>query len=264
MRPLRDATQVIDRVLIRLLGLPYLRLVRDPLLHERCEYLIARVKRADIERMRVLDVGCGSGLALLYLERLCCGRIADYVGVDLDVARLAKRYRFVTIPHEFRRTDLDENWDFGQFDLVFCAEVIEHIVDDIRLFDVLCAHVKRGGLLILTTPSKDFVLRMAKHFPGFDDVSSVQDGGHVRQGYTADELASLANRNAMELLSVDWISRFDVKDLGRYLSHKKMLDQIVFNISNPRRDYVTRFVLGGEAEELRDRYMSIAVCLRKP
>jgi 2-polyprenyl-3-methyl-5-hydroxy-6-metoxy-1,4-benzoquinol methylase len=103
----------------------------------------------------------------------------------------------------------------GTFDLVFASEVIEHIVHDRRLFCHLSEHLADKGLMIVTTPSKRFVNRVAKLFPGFDAISSIQDGGHVRVGYEPAELSDMARDHSLVSISCDYLGRMPMKELGK-------------------------------------------------
>ena len=203
----------IDGFIIRLFGLPYLRLTRDILIHQRCRYLVTQAREIGRKELRVLDVGCGSGLALYYLERFCRSTVYSYVGIDIDVERLPKRWDFVKLPHCFRRIDLDDNWDFGQFDLIWCSEVMEHIINDEGLFHQMACHLTESGRLIITTPSRAFVEKMGQAILDFDRVSPVQDGGHVRKGYELRDFGNMAQRNNLFIASRAWLSPCSEADL---------------------------------------------------
>jgi SAM-dependent methyltransferase len=201
-----SAALTADRVLIRFFGPTYLRLTRDRFIHERCRYLVKSMMATGRRGVRFLDVGCGSGMALYYLGRFCGDLIDSYVGIDKDVRRLQKRWDFVSLSHTFHRVDLDDEWNFGEFDFIWCSEVIEHLIDDERLFDRMVSHLARGGQLVLTTPSRPFVERMGRTITGFDGVSLTQDGGHVRTGYEPEDFKCMAARNGAVLASHAWLS----------------------------------------------------------
>lgn len=134
------------------------------------------------EGLRILGVGCGSGIALYYLAGLCSDIVRYYVGIDMEVRRLHKRWDFVKLSHAFYRVNLDDKWDFGEFDLVWGSEVIEHLRADDRLFSRMVSHLGASGVSVITTPSRVFVERIGRAIPGFDHVSPTQGGGHVRVG----------------------------------------------------------------------------------
>jgi SAM-dependent methyltransferase len=204
----------IDGWFIRRAGVPYLLLTRDWMINQRMDYLVRWIQQR-AENVRVLDVGCGAALALVHMQERCAGKIAKYVGVDSYTDRLAVRYAFIDIPHEFVTLDLDSNWELGSFDVVFCSEVIEHILDDERLFSRLCSHLDTGGLLLMTMPRKSFIRRWARTFPGLDAVSARQDGGHVRVGYDPEELATLALKHGFKRIEQRGLGQMTARQVGR-------------------------------------------------
>jgi 2-polyprenyl-3-methyl-5-hydroxy-6-metoxy-1,4-benzoquinol methylase len=204
--------KTLDWLLMRHCGLPYTLVTRDRMIHERMRYLIHWVAKEN-RKVEILDAGCGSGLALLYLDRYCRRQVAHYTGIDLSTKRVASRYNFVSLPHSFQDLNLCSDWTLKAFDTIFCSEVIEHIVDDRALLVRLAAHLAPEGLLLLTTPNKQFVTHWAKRFDGFDQISSTQDGGHVRTGYDRSDLEELANDAGLAILDQSFLSRMRFREL---------------------------------------------------
>jgi 2-polyprenyl-6-hydroxyphenyl methylase/3-demethylubiquinone-9 3-methyltransferase len=97
---------------------------------------------------RVLDVGCGAGLAAEAFAALGAKVTGIDAGAEVIAAarahaaagRLAIDYR-VAAPE-----DLDE-----QFDLVLALEVIEHVADRAAFARALAARCRQGGLVALST-----------------------------------------------------------------------------------------------------------------
>ena len=110
----------------------------------------------------------------------------------LSPERLQARYEGIGIANEFHQVHLDDDWSYGEFDVVWCAEVIEHLLDDRKLLRKLRSQLHPRGILIITTPSKAFIEGMARLVPGCEAISTVQDGGHVRTGYDLEMLRALA------------------------------------------------------------------------
>jgi SAM-dependent methyltransferase len=107
---------------------------------------------------------------------------------------------------EFRNADL-RDLDclvppIGKFDQVMCLECIEHIKNDQKLVRDLAALLKPAGIQILTTPYKHH-----KAYYG-EALSLTEDGGHVRWGYTHDELREMLAESGMTVLAVAFISGF--------------------------------------------------------
>jgi 2-polyprenyl-3-methyl-5-hydroxy-6-metoxy-1,4-benzoquinol methylase len=198
----------VDLIAQRLIGMPYLRLTRGYDIHDRCRYLLRLIgEAARPAPLELLDVGCGSGLVLRYLDRHARERVSRYVGIDMRAERLRPRYANAALPHAFHDVDLDQDWGFGAFDLVWCAEVMEHLLDDRALFAKIVRSARPGGTIVLTTPSLAFVEAMGRLVPSLLEVRPVQDGGHVRLGYAPADFERLARDHRLELLRLDGITR---------------------------------------------------------
>ncbi len=198
----------LDLIAQRLIGMPYLTLTRGYDIHDRCRYLLHLVETVREPRaLTILDVGCGSGLTLRYLDREAHGRVLGYVGIDMRAERLRRRYRDTRIAHDFHDVDLDSDWRFGEFDLVWCAEVIEHLLDDRALFAKIVRSARPGATIVLTAPSLPFIEAMGRHVPSLLDVRPVQDGGHVRLGYAPEDFRRMAKEHGVALMRLDGITR---------------------------------------------------------
>jgi len=139
----------------------------------------------------MLDAGCGNGAFALW----GAARGNDVLGLsdtaeDLQKARSRalllslQQVRFEE--YDLRRLSHD-GARIGEFNVVLCLEVIEHVLDDVGLLRGLAAQLHPGGLLFLSTPSHD-------HKPLFGErahLSSVEDGRHVRWGYSKEQLAGV-------------------------------------------------------------------------
>lgn len=151
-----------------------------------------------------LDAGCGIGLFSLLAAR--CGN--KVLGLSFDAAQLrsAEECRDVLglSSASFTICDLREvdRRDLGRatFDQIICCETIEHILNDQKLLIDLAALLKPGGRLLLTTPYKQ-----SKALRG-DKLSTQEDGGHVRWGYTHDEMRALFNAAGLDVLEAGYLS----------------------------------------------------------
>lgn len=216
-------TFTLDAVAIHIFGIRYLKLVREATKLERCDYLIEAIKNLRRNNLRILDVGSGAGLALLYLDMQCRQIVKEYVGVDLCAAEIAPRYKYTRMQHRFLEIDLDSDWQLGKFDVVFCSEVLEHLTKDERLFSKLCDHVVSNGLVIVTTPNKYFFLEkaktfenMAKNIKRMAENPPPQYGGHVRIGYTRNDFLEMAHNCNIKVNRIDYISPFNIKEWKNY------------------------------------------------
>ncbi len=102
--------------------------------------------------MKVLDVGCGDGHYLYYLQEQGC---ADLTGIDSSQDRLDRCQK--QIKGQFECADAFqwlENCS-NQYDLVVCNHMIEHFTDEplFYLLELLVKVTKKGGSILLTTPN---------------------------------------------------------------------------------------------------------------
>jgi len=105
-------------------------------------YLPAPAKPA-----RVLDVGCGSGVALARMKSL--GWEVEGVEVDPDAVQ-AGRARGIPVRHGTLQA---QNYPDDSFDAVYSAHVIEHVHDPAALLRECGRVLKPGGTLVILTPN---------------------------------------------------------------------------------------------------------------
>lgn len=106
----------------------------------------ALLRRYPPEGKRVLDFGCMDGVFTLRLQQLG----GESVGYDISPAAIdqAKQFRgsaarpvFTTVPP-----------GPGQFDRIYCSEVLEQVEDDSGLIGELVGYLAPGGAVVGTTP----------------------------------------------------------------------------------------------------------------
>jgi len=110
---------------------------------------------------RLLDVGCGGGLFAA-----CAKRVGWNVkGLDPNPAAVEAAARY-GVPV---RTATIEESGFGanMFDIIYSNDVIEHVLDPIKVFEEIDRLLLPGGVLILSTPNGDRVLRRRSRWVGF-------------------------------------------------------------------------------------------------
>lgn len=255
----------LDNSLQRLFGLPYLFASRDFNIHSRCRYLLHKLTQLQGRGLSILDVGCGAGITLRHLATLAPGKIERYVGIDRLAERLQSRYRDIEgIDIAFHNVDLDDPWDVGKFDVIWCSEVIEHLTDDSGQIAKMRRAVKPGGTILITTPCLDFVLHRGKLFPPILKTSAVQDGGHVRHGYSLRDVERLAADVGLEIDSIDGVNRLTLAETEkRYTTRRAswVLNNIRMSLrAKDQRDFAIGEAFSAEPE----RYASIGAVLKRP
>jgi SAM-dependent methyltransferase len=97
----------------------------------------------------ILDVGCGTGV---FTQKALALGARSYLGLDISatsVASLRERHP----ESRFEQRDIGEpGLDLGTFDVVWCFDVVYHVVDEARFGNAvqnLWAAVRPGGTLLL-------------------------------------------------------------------------------------------------------------------
>jgi 2-polyprenyl-3-methyl-5-hydroxy-6-metoxy-1,4-benzoquinol methylase len=148
------------------------------------------------EHGRILDVGCAQGtLGLTLAERGFRVSLLDVRPGNIDYARAR---------HERGEVDFHagllgpETPASGDYDVVVCTEVLEHVPEPSRLLSELAAKLRPGGALCLTTPNADYLLsalptygRAEQQVIDTTEANSL-DGDAHRFLYTREELIALA------------------------------------------------------------------------
>ena len=124
-----------------------LKYIRDQLdQHWQCD----ECSRTPLHGKAALDVGCGAGLLAEPLARLG----ATVTGIDatpevIDIAR--EHAATMGLAIDYRAGEVQQLE--GQFDLITCMEVIEHVADPAAFVNALARRLAPNGLLIMSTPN---------------------------------------------------------------------------------------------------------------
>lgn len=101
--------------------------------------------------LNILDVGCGTGINLKYLQEL-----GKAYGLDISEDAL-KFSRSRGLPSLICGSADKLPFKDGFFDQVLALDVIEHIDEDLSAVRELCRVLKPGGHLIITVPAFQFL-----------------------------------------------------------------------------------------------------------
>jgi len=204
-----QVASIMDRsLLVRMIGFPATWLHGDTLVLDRWLWLKRRLPRTR-NGEKVIDLGCGSGTfsigaALRGYE--CLGLSWDDRNqrVAGERARICQAHSARFEVFDIRRLDTRSDL-VGKYDVAICCEVIEHIADDRKLLADIAACLKPGGRLLLTTP---YLLYRPITREDMGPFSPVEDGSHVRRGYTPQMLAELCGHAGLAVESISWCSGF--------------------------------------------------------
>lgn len=125
-------------------------------LDSRVQFITKYILENDKDEINILELGCSSGGFLKklknHLESICCKKKVSFFGVDTNKSAIESNddlelnLYFETAENFLAKTDL-------KFDIVWHAELIEHIIDPISLCKAVNRVVYNNGYMIFTTPN---------------------------------------------------------------------------------------------------------------
>lgn len=145
----------------------------------------------------VLDIGCGAGLLCEPLARMG----GEVTGVDAAPENIA-----VAIDHaarmgltiDYRAGEIGQV-GLGNFDLVTCLEVVEHVADKTEFLAQAAACLAPGGLMIVSTPNRTAQSRLLM-VGAAEVIGAIPRGTHDWDDFvTPDELAELLKSVGMTM-----------------------------------------------------------------
>jgi|HubBroStandDraft_2_1064218.scaffolds.fasta_scaffold12634_5 SAM-dependent methyltransferase len=190
-------------VLLRVFGWRFLLITGDPCVLDRWLWLRGHLRRGNA---RTFDAGCGNGGFSIFAARAGNEVVAaSFLSNEQESARRRADILGVT-GIDFRIIDLreldDHRGSLGMFDQIICLETIEHVSDDEGLVKSLAAMLEPGGQILLSTP-------FARHRPLHTEErepSSVEDGSHVRYGYSQERLKQIVDGAGLDVTSESFVS----------------------------------------------------------
>lgn len=142
-----------------------------------------KTRRAD--KITMLDAGSGYGQYDFFVSSYL--KNAEILGVDVKQEQIEDCNTFFNKIGranrvKFEYADLTEFSQPDKFDLVLSVDVMEHILEDEKVFQNIYQSLKKDGVLLISTPSDQ----------GGSDVHDEHEHSfideHVRDGYNIDDI----------------------------------------------------------------------------
>jgi len=177
-----------ERFYVKLFGAPILGL------RVRARTILPFLEQIPDPR-RIADAGCGRGMITL----ACARRFpaAEVFGVDLDEdqnrvnSEIAKKVGFKKV--QFVTMDAMKLPELGRFDLIISMDMLEHLDDDLGAVKMFYEALEPGGYMLIHVP------HLTRNIFGWQRENWMDIDGHVRPGYTKDELTRLLARGGFHV-----------------------------------------------------------------
>jgi 2-polyprenyl-6-hydroxyphenyl methylase / 3-demethylubiquinone-9 3-methyltransferase len=151
----------------------------------------------------VLDVGCGAGLMTEPLARMG-GNVTGVDAAPENIAIAAAHARDQGLNIAYQCADVVSL--AGEFALVTSMEVIEHVTDPRTFVAALRARLAPDGLIILSTPNRTKISRLAMITLG-EGLNQIPKGTHHwDQFLTPDELTDMLRLNDLKVQETSGLS----------------------------------------------------------
>jgi 2-polyprenyl-6-hydroxyphenyl methylase/3-demethylubiquinone-9 3-methyltransferase len=196
-----------------------LKYVRDQVdQHWQCDEHVRR----PLEGKTALDVGCAAGLLTEPLARLG----AKVTGIDAaaELVEVARDHAAAMgLDIDYRAGDVQQL--DGQFDLITCMEVIEHVADPAAFIAALAKRLAPEGLLVLSTPNQTSRSRLMMITVG-EGLGQIPKGTHDFDKFIPPERMKLLLSDAgLKCLDVEGIAWSPTR--GLHLSDDLRLNYLV-------------------------------------
>lgn len=149
-----------------------------------------------INNLSCIDFGCGSGRKLVDIVEPMCHRI---VGVDKESRIGTCKRRYYDSKVEWIVANLENNFKTSEtFDLVICADVLEHLIHPEILVHTIVKHLKPSGRAVISTPDVDTVMEHNKQ----ELQKQIMQHPDHKQFWNAERFITFLEANGLQVVEV--------------------------------------------------------------
>ncbi|RYY01496.1 MAG: bifunctional 2-polyprenyl-6-hydroxyphenol methylase/3-demethylubiquinol 3-O-methyltransferase UbiG [Gammaproteobacteria bacterium] len=193
-------------------------------------------QRSPVAQQKLIDVGCGGGI----LAESLAQRGAEVTGIDmgeapLSVARLHALEVGVNLNYERITAEEKAQQSAGEFDIVTCMEMLEHVPDPSSVVKACADLVKVGGDVYFSTINRNpksyaFAILGAEYLLKLIPKGTHEYGKFIRPSELAQWLRAagleLQNITGMTYNPITKNYKLDANEVSvNYLLHAKKIDE---------------------------------------
>lgn len=127
--------------------------------YEKCARIVSNLilkksSPAEPEKMKILDVGCGDGVLLSFIEKKLNGYSLGLYGVDLSQKAISVAQNKIKNGHFHKSSVYKLPFQENTFDVIVSTDVIEHVSRPKKMLKEIKRVAKENGNIIIGTPIK--------------------------------------------------------------------------------------------------------------
>jgi SAM-dependent methyltransferase len=246
----------IEKAYISLFGVPVVGL------RIRARIILTLIPK-NLRPSRVLDAGSGPGVITFLLARRFPH--AEVLGVDCDPGAVQASKRIADggkVPNvSFEPVNLLSLPADGDFDLVTCVDILEHVGDDAAAVASLFGATRPGGTLLLHVPA------LYRRYPVWRKRLNFDVPTHVRPGYEPDEIVAKVRTAGFQVLSSGYTFGFLetlANNLGYMVTRAEKRHKACYALAFPFLNLLAWFGRGARPERLGAGVYVIATKPERP
>ncbi|MFL2543072.1 MAG: bifunctional 2-polyprenyl-6-hydroxyphenol methylase/3-demethylubiquinol 3-O-methyltransferase UbiG [Alphaproteobacteria bacterium] len=133
------------------------------ILHEiqpiRIKYIQDVLNEKHLDKMKILDLGCGGGLISEELSKLGANVTGiDFIKDNINIARIHAQKNNLNI--NYKTLDFENEKISSKFDVIVIFEVLEHLSDWKSFIKKIQYNLKPNGVLIISTINKNLISKL--------------------------------------------------------------------------------------------------------
>ncbi len=156
-------------------------------------------KKRNRRQANILDIGCGVGSISFYAASKCFSVFGlDISQKAINISKKTAKKLNLTSKTQFQKVDIQKiKLEKNKYNYALCFEVLEHLTKDQEVIDKIYKSLRKGGILIMSTPSKNAPLFKWGFAREFD-----QKVGHL-QRYSSKELSEKLGKSGFKILEIE-------------------------------------------------------------